>query len=492
MPDILDKIVTRREVDYLVAGPSFGVGIPKKRLRGRHPFLAEPGVILEIKRASPSRGPIAMDLDPISQARRYVASGARQISILTEPHFFKGSLEDLVAVGASGIDAALLRKDFLLHEDEIDISHRAGADAVLLIARILPQETLVSMCHRCRELGMVPFVEVREEADVVKLERVLAEGTVIAGVNSRDLRTFQTDPLIPALMRERLPCKAVFESGATNPGHAVYARRLGFEGVLIGEAVSRDPGDATRFIRAFADAAPDRSGAFWRGIAARRHLNEVRPLVKICGLTNLQDVKIATEGGSDLLGFVFANSPRAAQEPVVHQCRKYLETLSGRTRPLLVGVVTSFDDPAGKQAVRLAGLGVLDALQLHGSRASAMMQEIGRMAMDIGRYAAIALGSIEDIAEEQSLVNAGEPRVLVDARVGNSTGGTGSGIPEVVLQARRATVPLWLAGGLGVENIRTIITRYHPELVDLSSSLESVAGKKDIRKVEAFFKEINT
>lgn len=491
MPDILDTIVTRREIDYQRLGPSFGMELPALRQRGYHPFLAKPGVILEIKRASPSRGPIAMDLDPVSRAKAYADAGAKQISILTESHFFKGSLEDLVAVASQDFDVALLRKDFLQHEDEIDVSWRAGADAVLLIARILPLGTLSRMCRRCRELGMTPFVEVREEQDLEKLDRVCAEGTVVAGVNSRDLRTFRTDMLVPALMRKRISCKAVFESGATDPRHAVYAGRLGFDGLLVGEAVSRDAGGARRFVKAFSSATSDRSGEFWCNIASRKHLKGRFPLVKICGLTNLADAKAAAAEGADLLGFIFAKSPRAATADLVLQCRVFVEESEEPIHPLLIGVVTSLDDEAGRQALRLAETGVLDALQLHGSDAPAMLEEIDRTGTGIGRYAVVSLGSAGDVFGEQVLIDAGEPRVLCDAKVGDQSGGTGTLIADAIMEARKAQVPLWLAGGLGPDNIHRIIMRYRPELIDASSSLESEPGRKDIGKLRAFFKEVS-
>jgi indole-3-glycerol phosphate synthase/phosphoribosylanthranilate isomerase len=98
MPDILDEIIQRRREDYRALGPTFGAAIPKTRERPSYPFLAEPGVVLEIKRASPSKGAIAMDLDPVALAKAYAQAGAKQVSILTERHFFKGSLDDLVAV----------------------------------------------------------------------------------------------------------------------------------------------------------------------------------------------------------------------------------------------------------------------------------------------------------------------------------------------------------------------------------------------------------
>jgi len=236
MADILEKIVADRRRDLVKLGPSFGSRIPSRRLRPLVPFLAEPGAILEIKRASPSRGDIVPTLEPRKLVAAYATAGARNISVLTERNYFKGSLEDLIDVSTARPELAYLRKDFLLQEEEIELSYRAGADAVLLIARILDVDLLRRMAELCRSFGMTPFVEVREYEDYAKLRAVAAEGMVLCGVNARDLATFSIDPLIPAAARSRIPGRAVYESGIDSAGAAAYARRLGFDGILVGEA----------------------------------------------------------------------------------------------------------------------------------------------------------------------------------------------------------------------------------------------------------------
>jgi indole-3-glycerol phosphate synthase/phosphoribosylanthranilate isomerase len=515
--DILDEIVGRRRDDYLRFGPTFGSTIPETRLRAPVPFLSAGGVILEIKRASPSKGDIAPYLDPVRLARQYEAAGARNISVLTERRFFKGGLEDLVAASAACPNVSFLRKDFLLYEDEIEIAWRAGADAVLLIARILDRALLLKMAARARSFGMTAFIEVRESDDVPKLEaaakavaktgaKVDAKSdAILAGVNARDLATFQIDPLVPAAMRSRLPCKAVFESGASTPEACAFARRLGFDGILIGEAAARDPEAASSFVDSFASARPDWVGQFWREIArraisrgaiSRGDTARRRPLVKICGLTNAEDALLAADLGADLLGFVFAPSPRAASFDVVRDVAERLSQkhskAGARERPLLVGVIVDPDSKEAASAFRLALEGTLDAIQYQGDAGLAGLKRIEKEggSYGFGRYAVVRVASGEDVERLRELAARGEPRALVDARVEGLAGGTGRTVAEALAAKAAEVSPLWLAGGLNPRNIRFVIERLGPELIDASSGLESSPGKKDPALLEEFFREI--
>lgn len=487
MPDILSRILHEREENYRAKGASFGTPIPPTRQRPVIPFLGKPGLVLEIKRASPSKGAIALDLDPVKLARRYRASGAVGISVLTEQRYFKGSLDDLISIGSAIQDVSLLRKDFPMHEDEIEVSYLAGADAVLLIARILPVDRLRSMAIACRDLGMTPFVEVRDDADLEKLADILGDGEAIAGVNARDLKNFSIDPLVPAAMRDSIPCKAIYESGADSSGCCRYARSLGYEGMLIGESVARDPTKASTFVEAFASMQPNDRGSFWKKIAHGRTL-ATRPLVKICGITNKDDARLATSLGADLLGFVFADSPRRARSEVV-------EDIVGteRMRPLMVGVVTELDSKYAQEAIDLALRGLLDALQCHGGNAIRMLRELAaRYGEKIpGCYAAIGIGDLDDIELMESVLKEGEPRVLCDTRIDGHSGGTGKAMSEDLIRQLGNHGHLWIAGGLGVDTVAKVIQRYSPELVDVSSRLESAPGKKDRQLMRRFFQEVN-
>ncbi len=500
MPDILDEIVVRRRADLDRLGPTFGHDVPSHRRRAVVPFLSGPGAILEIKRASPSKGDIAPDLDPVKLAGLYEAAGARNVSVLTEGNFFKGSLADLMAVSSSYPQLAFLRKDFILDEEEIEVSYRAGADAVLLIARILDQKKLLALAAATRSFGMTPFIEVREQGDLEKLAAAAKAGKVLAGVNSRDLSTFHIDPLVPATLRTSLPCRTVFESGAATAKAARFARQLGFDGILIGEAAARDPESAGILVSAFLSAKSDWVGQFWREIGRRaQKAKGKRPLVKVCGITNEEDALAASSLGADMLGFIFAQSPRLVSAGTVRSIAKALRTSrpispseSDGDGPLLVGVIVDPHSPEAIEALTLAREGVLDAIQYHGDAAETDLPLIDAAGGDygIGRYAVVRLGSDSDLATIAALSGNGEPRVLVDARVAGIAGGTGATIPKALVRQLASSGALWLAGGINPGNVRCYIDEFSPELIDASSGLESSPGKKDHVALKTFFKEI--
>ena len=497
--DILAKIVRMRREDISRLGLNFGIEIPEKRRGGHTEFLGNAGAILEVKRASPSKGDIAPDLDPVALATTYAEAHAQAVSVLTEGNFFKGSLRDLIAVAdlmerrrQQGLHAcAVLRKDFLLFEDEIDIAYRCGADAVLLIARILDDDQLVKMAKRAQSFDMQAFVEVREVDDLRKLKVVTealgesAAKTIVAGVNSRDLATFHTDPLVPASVRSKLPAKAVFESGILCPADATYARNLGFTGILVGEAVAKNPPLAKEVVGAFESGSENARGKFWKKFAERKAAKKAGPLVKICGITRDEDGKLAAELGADMLGFVFSTTKRLTTEEFVRsfaekirECHPERSANGVEGSPLLVGVITDPESVEGKTAIKLAKEGVLDAVQLHG---------VEPKNADFAYYCAARVGEESDFDKVTALRKNGEPRILLDAKVEGIPGGTGKTIPENLLREKTGELPLWLAGGITPENVGAIVEKFHPELVDVSSGVEDAPGIKNSEKLKALF-----
>jgi indole-3-glycerol phosphate synthase len=194
-------------------------------------------LIAEIKKASPSKGVIREDFDPVAIARVYEAHGATCLSVLTDEPHFQGKLEYLTAVRAA-VELPVLRKDFILDRYQLLEARAAGADAVLLIAECLDDCSLRSLHNAALELGLIPLVELYEPAN---LERVLTAGAVLIGINNRNLHTFEVDLDHTLRMRAQIPADHVVvgESGIATREDALHLERGGVQAMLVGESLMR-------------------------------------------------------------------------------------------------------------------------------------------------------------------------------------------------------------------------------------------------------------
>ena len=476
---VRDRIVAHRRARIAAEGHCLGVEVPQTRSAPLVPFLRDPGLICEIKRRSPSRGAIDSTLDPVALAGEYARRGVRSVSVLTEEDHFAGSLADLIAVKRAYPDLSVLRKDFLIDDEDIDVSFRAGADAVLLIASILTQDELARLHARAVALGMTALVELHDDRD---FERARAVAPPVVGINARDLSTFRVDLLTPLRLRGRIdwPHRAVFESGAFHDEDAMLARSGGFEGLLVGEAAVRNPDAIDGLTRGLGFPVGARS--FWTRIASLAGLR--RPIVKICGITNAEDAEAAVGCGADLLGFVFADSPRRAT-PALLADVAHVDAL--KVAVVVAGGAHGELDPEVRD---LLDAGLIDAVQFHGDET---LEECARWGFPY--YNAVRVATSADVTR------AGDyrcPRVLVDARVDGVYGGSGARVPVDVLRgaadapgsdeaAYVAGRPLWIAGGLTDTNVADVIRAFAPELIDASSGLEREPGRKDHDRMRAFF-----
>ena len=203
-------------------------------------------LIAEIKRASPSRGTISSGLDPASQAQAYEKGGAAAISVLTEPHRFDGSNDDLQAAGAAS-SLPILRKDFHVAAVQLYEARSLGASAALLIARALAPGRFKLLVNVARQIGLEVLAEVR---DFPELELALGAGCTMIGVNNRNLETLEIEPrtaetIIPQIPRE---CIAVAESGYSDSDSIKLAADAGADAVLVGSFLSA-AGDPTAAVR---------------------------------------------------------------------------------------------------------------------------------------------------------------------------------------------------------------------------------------------------
>jgi indole-3-glycerol phosphate synthase len=207
---------------------------------------AQVNIVAECKRRSPSRGVLRADYDPVAIASGYSAAGAAAISVLTEPTFFDGSLDDLANV-RKAVDVPLLRKDFIVSEYQLMEARAAGADAVLLIAGALQPAELTRLMARSSDLGLDALVEVH---NIDELLAALDAGADLVGVNNRNLRTLAVDLDVSEQLIARIPkgVVAVSESGIKTPADITRFMGLGYRAFLIGERfmTMADPGEALR------------------------------------------------------------------------------------------------------------------------------------------------------------------------------------------------------------------------------------------------------
>jgi indole-3-glycerol phosphate synthase len=216
--------------------------------RGFAAALAGPdiGIIAEVKKASPSRGVLREDFDPLWLATRYAEGGAAAISVLTETTHFQGQLSYLGAIRERLPEGPpLLRKDFIFDEYQVHEARAAGADAILLIVAILEQPLLESLLATASESGLDALVEVHDEAE---MERAALSGATLIGINNRDLHTFDVDLATTERLAPLAPSGAtiVAESGIFTRDDMARLQRCGVHAVLIGESLVTAPDPAIK------------------------------------------------------------------------------------------------------------------------------------------------------------------------------------------------------------------------------------------------------
>jgi indole-3-glycerol phosphate synthase len=214
-------------------------------------------VIAEVKRASPSKGLLAPDLDAARIAVDYQSGGAAALSVLTDREFFRGSTEDLVAARAA-TDLPVLRKDFTIAPADVLDARCMGADAVLLIAAALSPQELNDLLNLATSVGLDALVEVHDEDEA---QRALAAGAGLIGVNQRDLYSFEVDTDRAVRVARTLPDKVirVAESGIRDGDDVSRLGAAGFDAVLVGEALVSSP-DPARALRQLRSGARSKAG----------------------------------------------------------------------------------------------------------------------------------------------------------------------------------------------------------------------------------------
>jgi indole-3-glycerol phosphate synthase/phosphoribosylanthranilate isomerase len=402
--------------------------------------------ILECKRASPSRGLIRPDWDPAGLARSY-APFADAISVLTNEPFFQGSLRDLAAVRAA-VPLPVLCKDFVVDPYQVCEARAHGADAVLLMLSVLDDEGYRRCAQAAASLSMDVLAEVHSAGE---LERALALGARVIGINSRDLRTLAVDHAVLRGLAPRVPRDRVLVAESGVRGHEdVLSLAPLCDAFLVGSALC---------------AAADVDAAVRCLIFGR---------VKVCGLTRPEDAVFVHRAGATYGGLIFAQASPRRLEPA----------LAARLRaaaPLRwVGVFVD-EDPA-VVADRASELG-LAAVQLHGDEDSVHVAALRALLPEgCEIWKAVRVRSVVPRREET-----GADRLLLDAYHPGLRGGTGRCINWELVRQHPQRSELIVAGGLGPENAAEAAS-LGVFALDVGSGLEEgTPGQKSEARVEAFF-----
>lgn len=451
-PGILGDIVRRKRADVAARLGTARLADMAAALEPSRRSLADAlsrrggRFIMEVKRASPSRGTIRPKCDPASIARGW-AGTADAMSVLTDEPFFEGSFADLAAV-RQAFDGPVLAKDFVIDPRQVAEARRHGADAVLAMLSVLEDEEVRAVYAAAEMLGMDVLTEVHDRRE---LDRALALGARIIGINNRDLKTLRvdlatTERLAPLVPEDRL---LVAESGI---GSHDDARRLAphADAFLVGSSL-------------MAADDPVRAG---RRLAFGR--------VKLCGLTCAEDVDAAARAGASFAGLIAVpGTPRAIGERDVRR-------LAGAAReaglePVLVTRNAPIDDVA-----LLAADGPAH-VQLHGDEDGGYIASLRRLLPDEAE-----IWTAVPVSEEAASPRTGADRSLFDTGIGGRSGGTGQSFDWSLVSGRPDLATGILAGGIGPQNVRAAAAT-GAWAIDVGSSVESRPGRKDPAKVTALF-----
>ncbi|KAF1317240.1 Tryptophan biosynthesis protein trp1, partial [Globisporangium splendens] len=483
----------------------------------------------EFKRASPSKGDIALELEIKDQAQQYASGGASMISVLTEPKWFKGSLDDMQAarevVEAQQHRPAILRKDFIIDEYQLLEARAYGADCVLLIVAILTPKELTQLIEATHKLGMVPLVEVNS---VEELDIALNANARLIGVNNRDLKTFKLDLDTTVRVADAIRARGIALgrdgvtlfalSGIHSRADVVKYETCGARGILVGEFLMKS-GDVESTINKL--------------LTVRRSSREfadffTQPLAKICGVTKLEYAMAALRSGANLIGLIFVeNSARCIDveeaKKIVHAVRQYGERTgpvlpdvlekSGVTSelhtnewfqknanglrqvcsrsPLVVGV---FVNKTAAEMNAVAEEVGLDIVQLHGDEGFDICKDINVPTIRVFHLPdTVNTDSVDAEAILQHVQGGLANFLLLDTSVKGQQGGTGVTFDwRIAALFNQARLPCLMAGGLTPENVSKAVSIAHPLCVDVSSGVEikGSPGVKDVAKVSAFLKAV--
>ena len=444
--DVLSTIVERKRREVAERLPLLRVD-PEPTRRSLGAALARHGArfIMEVKRASPSGHRSTISVEAAVTAYRPVADA---ISVLTDGPAFGGSLDDL-RKARNLFDGPILAKDFIVDPRQVAEARAAGADAVLAMMTVLSSGEARAVIAEADRLGMDAIVEVHDEEE---LERALALRARIIGVNNRDLKTLKTDLSVTERLAPLIPAGVlvIAESGIA-ARNDVDRLAPAVDAFLVGSALmaASDTGQAARAL--------------------------VHGRVKLCGLTGVEDIALAANGGATHAGLIFV--PGTARAVTARHGRE----LAAAAKDAGLKSVGVFRDCPVADVVRVAEEAGLDAVQLHGREDATLIAELrAQLPPDMEIWAACPVNGAAAPARP------GADRSLFDTVLDGRSGGTGEAFDWSLVAGRDDLPSAFLAGGIGPANARAAAA-VGAFGIDVGSGIERAPGAKDPDKVEALF-----
>ncbi|KAK1731370.1 hypothetical protein CaCOL14_009869 [Colletotrichum acutatum] len=463
-----------------------------ERLR-QTPF--DVSLMAEIKRASPSKGIFDININAPTQAKKYALAGASVISVLTEPEWFKGSIEDLRAV-RQVLDGmpnrpAILRKEFIFEEYQILEARLAGADTVLLIVKMLETELLERLYKYSLSLGMEPLVEVQTAEEMTT---ALKLGSKAIGVNNRNLESFEVDMNTTSRLRSMVPENTIIcaLSGINSHQDVILCKNDGVNAVLVGEAIVRAP-DTTKFIRELCS-----------GTDAEPEPVKTQPLfVKICGTRTPEAALEAIKAGADFVGICLVpGAKRCISDETASAISEAVHTFVPTTTRTPTSIPTkSATDYYTASVARLSSSRPLLAGIFQNQPLDEVLEKQKRFNLDI-----VQLHGNEPV-EWANLIPVPVIRAFKPSNVGigkrgyhtipllDSGAGSGklldvSSVKEIL--AKDQELQVILAGGLNPDNVLEAVNavgEFGDRIVgvDVSSGVEE-DGKQSLEKIRTFVK----
>ena len=432
--------------------------------------------ICEVKKASPSKGIIAEHFPYLEIAKEYEVAGAAAISVLTEPDFFKGDKKYLQEI-ASTIKIPVLRKDFIIDEDQIYQAKVWGASAILLICACLDVPTLTKFRELADSLGLSSLVEAHDEHEV---QMAIDCGARIIGVNNRNLKDFTVDVQNSVRLRNLVQDDVIFvsESGLETPEDIQVLRDNNIGVALMGETFMRSPNKVEKLAYLYGPTY-------------------YTPKVKMCGISKVETIPAVVEAKPDYMGLVFAPSKR---QVTVDQAKILVSELHKQYANRYNRNVIQWSNDVVQEFIKTVGIFVnetldnlvtiatevnLDAVQLHGDEDEAFIQSL-KERTNVEVWKAI---QIRSAADAEAWIDSNADMLLFDAYHKDERGGTGEVFDWSCLDEFER--PFMLAGGIDSTNVARAIRTVRPYGIDISSGIET-EGVKDDEKIKAFTNIVRT